>query len=223
MTVQINTFPIKTFSHRFFPAKNKSPDKLMPEKLMIVMHGLGDSAEGYSWMPREFGIDDMNYLLLDAPDDYYGGFSWYDLTGGDQGIGIKRSRNLLLELLTELESLGWATEQIFLLGFSQGCVMCLDLGLRHNKKLAGICGISGYLFKEGEDHEFMTEINRQAFNQNWLITHGRFDERVPYLITENQMKELQSFGLPIRFEIFDKTHTIDSAKELPKIREWILG
>jgi phospholipase/carboxylesterase len=73
-----------------------------PEKgsrrLMVVLHGLGDSMEGYRWMPPAMGLPWMNYLLVNAPDHYYGGFSWYDFTG-DAAAGVRRSRRLLIDLL----------------------------------------------------------------------------------------------------------------------------
>ena len=46
--------------------------------LMIALHGLGDSMEGYRWVSHELRLPWLNYLLVNAPDPYHGGFSWYD-------------------------------------------------------------------------------------------------------------------------------------------------
>ena len=54
-------------------------------RLMIVLHGLGDSMEGYRWWPEAMQLPWLNYLLVNAPDPYYGGFAWYDLQ--DPGAG----------------------------------------------------------------------------------------------------------------------------------------
>ena len=40
----------------------------------------------------------LNYLLVNAPDEYYGGYSWYDFIG-EITPGVQRSRELLFELL----------------------------------------------------------------------------------------------------------------------------
>ena len=48
-------------------------------RLMIVLHGLGDSMEGYRWLPEAMQLPWLNYLLVNAPDPYYGGFAWYDI------------------------------------------------------------------------------------------------------------------------------------------------
>ena len=54
------------------PAREKS------NRLLIMLHGLGDSIAGYRWMPEALDLPWLNYLLVNAPDQYYGGYSWYD-------------------------------------------------------------------------------------------------------------------------------------------------
>jgi hypothetical protein len=49
------------------------------KSLMVVLHGLGDSMEGYRWLPDAMGLPWLNYLIVNAPDDYSSGFSWYDI------------------------------------------------------------------------------------------------------------------------------------------------
>ena len=62
--------------------------------LMVALHGLGDSMEGYRWLPEALRLPQLNYLLVNAPDEYYGGYSWYDFAH-DKRPGIVRSRNLI--------------------------------------------------------------------------------------------------------------------------------
>ena len=50
-------------------------------RLMIVLHGLGDSMDGYRWLPNALRVPSLNYLLVNGPDEYYGGHSWYDFAG----------------------------------------------------------------------------------------------------------------------------------------------
>ena len=67
-------------------------------RLMIVLHGLGDSMEGYRWLPEVMNLPWLSYLLVNAPDPYFTGFAWYELED-NSGVGIERSRKLLFELL----------------------------------------------------------------------------------------------------------------------------
>ena len=94
---------------------SKQPSK----KLMIILHGRGDSSQGFTWLPSFFNIDSMNYLLLDAPYDYYGGYSWYDLPP-NQLEGIVYSSGLLTDILDSLFLEEFDASESFLFGFSQG-------------------------------------------------------------------------------------------------------
>src|SRR3954463_3123043 len=87
------------------------------KQLMVVLHGLGDSAEGFLWIQEAFAMDSLDYLLLNAPGRYYTGFKWYDLPP-DQDPGISGSRSVLTALFRKLES-DYAPDRTFLLGFSQ--------------------------------------------------------------------------------------------------------
>src|SRR2546429_7728417 len=109
-------------------------------RLLVMLHGLGDSMEGYRWVPEAVAFPWLNYLLVNAPDEYYGGYSWYDFAQ-DIVPGVVRSRKLLFELLDDLRGRGFPTEQTILGGFSQGCLMSLEVGLRYPYRFAGIVGI----------------------------------------------------------------------------------
>jgi hypothetical protein len=39
-----------------------------------MLPGLGDSIEGYRWLPEAMDLPWMNHLLVNAPDQYYGGY-----------------------------------------------------------------------------------------------------------------------------------------------------
>src|SRR5690242_12118397 len=133
-----------------------------------MLHGLGDSIEGYRWMPEALDIQWLNYLLVNAPDEYFGGYSWYDFIG-DMTPGVTRSRDLLTKLLDEQRAKGFPAEQITLGGFSQGCLMSLEVGLRYPHRFAGIMGISGYVC---DPDKLIQELSPVARQQRVLATHG---------------------------------------------------
>src|SRR5262245_52962233 len=123
----------------FIPAEDEKS-----RRLFIMLHGLGDSLDGFRWLPEALNFRWLNYQLVNAPDEYYGGYSWYDFAG-DIAPGVERSRRMLFHLLEEQEAKGFPSDQIVLGGFSQGCLMSLEVGLRYPRRLAGIVGISGYV------------------------------------------------------------------------------
>ena len=198
--------------YEFVPA-----EKASSQRLMVMLHGLGDSLEGYRWLPEVLNFPWLNYALVNAPDEYYGGFSWYDFTG-DIEPGVERSRKLLCELLDHLRARGFSTEQTVLGGFSQGCLMAIEVGLRYSHRLAGVVGISGYVC---HPTKLLAALSPCAMQQRLLITHGTLDPIVPFERTQQQVRQLQTAGLSVEWHEFVKPHTIAGGPEVRVIREFI--
>jgi phospholipase/carboxylesterase len=184
---------------------------------MVMLHGLGDSIEGYRWMPEAMGLPWMNYLLVNAPDEYYGGYSWFDFAG-DIVPGVARSRKLLFALLDDLRAKGFPTEQTTFGGFSQGCLMAIEIGLRYPRRFAGIVGISGYVC---EPDKLVAELSPVALKQRLLITHGTLDPMIPFAVVREQVNILKASGLHIEWHEFVKPHTIAGEDELDAIRKFV--
>ncbi len=192
-------------------------EKSEGHRLMVMLHGLGDSIEGYRWLPEVMNLPWLNYALVNAPDEYYGGFSWYDFTG-DITPGVERSRKLLYELLDHLRAQGFSTEQTVLGGFSQGCLMAIEVGLRYPHRLAGVVGISGYV---ASPQKLLAQLSPCARQQRLLITHGTLDPIVPFARTQAQVSQLQAAGLNVEWHEFTKPHTIAGGPEVRVIREFV--
>jgi phospholipase/carboxylesterase len=193
------------------PAREKS------SRLLIMLHGLGDSVAGYRWMPEALDLPWLNYLLVNAPDSYFGGYSWYDFLG-DIAPGVERSRKLLVELLETTHTRGFPAEQIVLGGFSQGSLMSVEVGLRYPQRLAGIVGISGYVCNPDK---LIAGLSPVAFKQRLLLTHGTLDPLIPFALVREQVNALKAAGLHIEWHEFVKPHTIAGQAELEVIRDFI--
>lgn len=185
-------------------------------RLLITLHGLGDSMEGYRDVPDWLQIPWMNYLLVNAPDPYYGGYSWYDFAG-DPEPGIYRSRSLLTMLLDSLRP-KFPSEQTVLFGFSQGCLMTLETGLRYSHKLAAMVGISGYVH---DPAKIVEELSPVAKQQKILWSHGTRDPLIPLAGVREQKEALKTAGLNIEWREFQKEHTI-IPQEVAIIRDFIV-
>jgi phospholipase/carboxylesterase len=196
----------------FIPALKKDS-----RRLMIMLHGLGDSLAGFRWLPEALDMASMNYLLVNAPDPYYGGFSWYDFAG-DQSAGVLRSRKLLFELLDAQREAGFPTSQTVLSGFSQGCLMTIEVGLRYPHLFAGLVGISGYVH---EPEQSLKDISSVAKQQRFLITHGFQDPIIPFAGVRQQIMDLKAAGLNISWHEFVKAHNIAGEAEINIIRNFV--
>ncbi len=189
------------------------------KRLMVVLHGLGDSMEGYRFLPEELRLPSMNYLLVNAPDDYYGGYSWYDYEG-DAAPGVERSFRLLCELLDAQRTAGFPTEQTVLFGFSQGCLMTIETGCRYPHRLAGLVGVSGYVH---DPQTLAAQFSPVAREQRFLLTHGTLDPLIPFAQVRLQVEFLRSRGLHIEWIELVKQHTIAGEHELSVIRSFVEG
>lgn len=199
-------------AHSFIPAEAAGS-----RWLMMVLHGLGDSSEGFRWLPEALRLTWVNFLLVDAPDPYYSGFSWYNFSG-DAAPGILRSRQAVEHLMEEQARKGFPAGQTFLSGFSQGSLMTLETGLRYPKLLAGLIGISGYIW---DLPALIKDLSPVAKQQRILMTHGRRDPMIPVGPVRQQAQEMKATGLQIEWHEFDKGHTIAGEPELRVIRDFM--
>jgi predicted esterase len=159
----------------------------------------------------------LNHLLVNAPDPYYGGFSWYDFSG-NENEGIERSRRLLFAVLDAQRENGFPTEQTTLFGFSQGCLMAVDVGFRYPHLFAGLVGISGYVHRPELLEQQLAPV---AKRQRMLFTHGTQDSLIPFAVVREQVQRLQRAGLQIEWREFHKAHTIAGEEELSVIRAFV--
>ena len=192
------------------------PSQTPSNKLIIILHGRGDSSEGFQFFPQELGLDEFNYLLLDAPFESYPGFSWYDFPP-NQLAGIQTSSKLLSHTLDILFEDKYSPEETFLFGFSQGSLLTFEFGSRYKKALAGYIAISGYIY---DSQKLLKDMNPQVNQNNWFCSHGYEDEVLPFTETQSQVKLLQDGAFNIKFKTYHKGHTM-IMEEIQDIRSWI--
>ena len=82
-----------------------------------------------------------------------------------------------------------------LIGFSQGTMMSLHVGLRRPRQLAGIVGFSGALAG--------AEVLKDEIRSRppILLTHGDADEMLPHQLTEQAAIDLQKNGVEVAVHI----------------------
>lgn len=191
--------------------------------LCLVLHGLGDTKDGWKDVAPMLGLDRLAFGFVQAPIPYYGGWSWFD-TGLEGRVSInnqqvRAARHELDALVDQvLEQQRLPAERLFVLGFSQGCLMALDWGLRRRDRLAGIVGISGFLTLLDE---FPAAFGVTAPTQAVLMTHGLHDNVIPIAYTRPLKDRLVASGAAIDWREYRKDHGLDPEDELPDIQRWM--
>lgn len=130
--------------------------------LMVIAHGLGDSAEGFAPVAEQMciGLPHMKFIIPTAPTrpvTMNMGMpmpAWYDITGLDErsnenSPGLEDSIAVIRKILeNEHKSSGLPYNRMMLAGFSMGGALSLFTGMSMPdaaQKLAGIVVLSGYL------------------------------------------------------------------------------
>jgi predicted esterase len=116
--------------------------------VMILIHGRGASAESMLTFAREFDRSDIHYRAVQAK-----GHTWYPRSFmGPKEMnepGISSGLQAIHNQLTIVNEAGISTENIILLGFSQGACLTTEFAARHPQRYGGIVGLSGGLI--GQD------------------------------------------------------------------------
>ncbi|MES2964126.1 MAG: alpha/beta hydrolase [Bdellovibrionota bacterium] len=209
-------FVTSIFDHEWIPAAKSVPRS--KQKVMVVLHGKGDSVEAFLEIQDELKLPHFNFLLLNAPKKYSGGYSWYALEPRHEE-GVREARRKLFDLVDELAMAGWRPKDIFWMGHSQGALVASDLVLNHPEAFGGLVGVSGYVwFFRG----WRARLKQSgALRTPWLFTHGTRDRVIKPNEIREDIAELVAGRVPVLYREFPKGHDFDYSNEVPFIRRWI--
>jgi phospholipase/carboxylesterase len=162
------------------------------------------------------GLRNYQWICPEAPFNHPmpNGKMWYDLQSLD-AEGLAKSCELLSQFLEDLPAMtGIPLEKTFLLGFSQGGAMTLDVGLVF--PLAGLIALSGYLH--------ITEEELQELAGSFppiLIAHGTQDTVVPISVARNTKEVFERLGVNVEYEEYEMSHEI-RPETCDRIQQFIL-
>jgi phospholipase/carboxylesterase len=173
------------------------PKGATPTRLVVLLHGLGaDGNDLFGMVPALApALPGTAFLSPDAPypcDMAPHGRQWFSLqTRAPEAIeaGVRAAAVILDQFLDEaLEQLGLDNSRLALLGFSQGSMMALFVGLRRTPQLAGILGYSGRLVGPASEFRAKPPV---------LLVHGDADQVVPPESLPEAVAALKQGGVPV--------------------------
>src|SRR5690606_18242377 len=127
------------------------------------------------------------------------GRQWFPLTLRDPSErwrGVQQAGPMLDAFLdAELKRHGLADDRMALVGFSQGTMMALHVGLRRARPLAGIVGYSGAI--AGGEHLGAQIRSRPPV----LLVHGDADEVIPVQALDMTREALAACEVPVEWHI----------------------
>ena len=202
-----------------------------PTVAVIWMHGLGADGNDFVPMVRELdlaGLPPIRFVFPHAdqiPVTVNGGYvmrAWYDITNADlmrreDEAGLRRSQRQVEALIAREQARGIKADRIILAGFSQGCAMTLQTGLRHPEKLAGLMCLSGYLPLSATVAAERTE---QSLDTPILMVHGSSDGVIPIARAEQSRDLLESMGYQVEWHAYPMQHSL-CQQEVADIGAWL--
>ena len=202
-----------------------------PTVAIIWMHGLGADGNDFVPLVRELdlsGLPGIRFVFPHAntmPVTINGGYvmrAWYDIVATDLGRsederGLRASQLQVEALIAREKARGIPAERIILAGFSQGCAMTLQAGLRHPEKLAGLLCLSGYVPLSAK---VPTERAPASLATPIFQVHGRHDGVIPIARAEQSRDLLKSMGYQVEWHEYQMQHSL-CQEEIVDIGNWL--
>ena len=172
---------------------------------VVLLHGYGGDGKDISTLSVSWKRHLPNTIFL-CPDGHEqcsinpNGYQWFDLTNDDSKYILVESKKAEIKLRQYIEEIkkeyNLSNNQICISGFSQGCMMSINLGLTASSEFMCILGFSGKIINQ-EDLRL-----RKKSSTDTLLIHGDLDD----IVSPTFLLEAKDFF--IRNNINIETHLI---------------
>lgn len=172
-----------------------------PNSLVILIHGYGSNGDDLISLARiiQPSLPGAAFVAPNAPSQIprmAAAHQWWPIETfsiAERAAGAASAAPALDAFIAqELEKAGLADDRLLLVGFSQGTMMALHVGLRRTARLAGIVGISGMLVAP----ELLQADLRSR--PPVLLIHGTEDGVVPFGSMDLAATTLTAAGVPVQ-------------------------
>ena len=148
---------------------------------IVLLHGYGGDGKDISMMSLNWKRHLPNTIII-CPNGHErcsinpSGYQWFDLSNDDPNYileEVKKAEKKLNQFISEIKNeFNLENNKICLSGFSQGCMMSLNLGLTSNEEYCCLVGFSGKIINKK-----YLKIKKDV-SHNVLMIHGDADEIV---------------------------------------------
>ncbi len=183
----------------------KPEDNNEIKNAIILLHGYGGDGKDISMLSLNWKRHLPNTIFI-CPNGHEtcpinpSGFQWFDLTKDDSDYILEQSikaEHKLIEFIDEVKNeYKLNNNKICLSGFSQGCMMAINLGLTLDKEFNCIVGFSGKIINQ------KNLSHRKKISSKTLLIHGDSDQ----VVSPNFLLEAKDFFIRNNVEI--ETHLI---------------
>ena len=179
--------------------------KNKPRQVIVLCHGYGGDGKNISILAINWQrfLPDAIFLCPNAPEvctDNPQGYQWFDMASEKEETMFEKSLAAEEKLNTFLDqvinNLQLESSNLALVGFSQGCMMSIQAGLKRKKKINCIIGYSGKVINQ---KHLLENINSKP---KIFLMHGANDTIVSPTHLLEAKEYLKKCGLKIKTKIF---------------------
>ena len=174
------------------------------KNIVVLLHGYGGDGNDIAQVTLNWKrfLPDTLFVCPNAPEICSvnpSGYQWFDLSQDNEEYIINKSKKneiILKKFLNEIkEKFSLPNSKICLSGFSQGCMMSINVGLSSDEKFSGILGFSGKIISKKELSKRITH------KPEILLIHGENDDIVPCVKSLEAKDFLERSKVSVQLEI----------------------
>lgn len=174
-----------------------------PKNAIILLHGYGGDGKNISLLPLNWArfLPDTIFLCPNGPEKCSintFGYQWFDFSNENDKFIFEKSliaENKITQYISEIKNnYELETSNICLLGFSQGCMISISVGLTLKEELNCIVGFSGRIINK------KNLLNRINVKPKIFLLHGDMDP----IVSPAYLLESKEFFLKIDYKIKTK-------------------
>ena len=185
----------------------KPLSKEKPKQAIVLCHGYGGDGKDISLLAINWQrfLPDAIFLCPNGPEICSinpAGFQWFDLEMEKEEIILEKSlaaeEKIILFIDEVLDDFKLEPKNLGLVGFSQGCMMSIQVGLKNKKEINCVIGYSGKIINQKHLSE---NINSKP---KFFLMHGDNDTIVPPTHLLESKEYFGKHGIKIKTKLFKK-------------------
>ena len=194
-------------------------------KVIIMFHGYGSNKDDLFSFAK---FMNPNFLIISiqAPIKMdYNSYCWWSLSLNNDmqlQMDVKEAKNSLNELNRFISAdlsvkYNFSLNQVYLLGFSQGCMISYALSINFPKNYKKAVGLSGKI-----PHEIINFNEKFDYsNHNFFCSHGINDQVIPIEIGRESDRWFSEKNINHKYLEFESAHGINS-ENFEQMNLWLL-
>ena len=175
-----------------------------PKQIIVLCHGFGGDGKDISSIAANWQrfLPEAIFISPNAPEVCSinpQGFQWFDLASENEEIILEKSliaEEKLNKFLDQiLDNFQLESDNLALVGFSQGCMIGAQVAIKRKKKINSLVGYSGKIINK---NHLLKNANSKP---NFFLLHGENDTIVPPMHLLESKEFLKKIGINSKIKI----------------------